>query len=178
MAALAAVPRSCVGSVAVASFRLTAGPASGGTQAAVPIRQLNNLPAGYRVRYQPVDLPADLSKDAQLTLVLVPKSDNGQITVLEPRPAASPTEWQMPLDARVVLLVVAPQGLDQKRLTNLVTRDDTLVQALADYADQTEDLETTLEALSDLADDTDEESSQPPQPPRRPNRRCSRWCAR
>lgn len=162
MAAMAAVPRSCVGSVAIASFRLTAGPARGGAQAAVPIRQLNNLPAGYRVQYQPVDLPGDLSKDAQLTLVLVPKSNNGQVTVLEPRPAASATEWQMPLDARVVLLVVAPQGLDQKRLTNLVTRDDTLVQALADYADQTEDLENTLEALSDLADDSDDLSSQPP----------------
>jgi hypothetical protein len=161
VAALAAVPQGCVGSVAVTTFRLTATPVRGGAASAVPIRRLNNLPAGYRVRYQPVDLPADLNKDAKLTLVLVPKSDNGQVTVLEPRLVANATEWQMPVDVRVVLLVFAPQGLDEKRLTNLVTRDQTLVQALADYADQTEDLEDTLEALNNLAEQTDEENGLP-----------------
>src|SRR5581483_10755478 len=162
-AAAAAVPQGCVGSVAVASFRLSAGPAAG-RAATVPIRLLNNLPAGSRVRYQPLDLPADLKKDAKLTLVLVPKSSSGQITVLEPRLAANSTEWEVPLEARIVLLVFAPQGLDEKRLTNLVTRDDTLVQALADYADQTEDLESTLDLLSDLADEANGESARAPRP--------------
>ena len=156
-AAAGAASQGCIGSVAVTSFRLSVSPAAG-SAATVPIRLLNNLPAGSRVRYQPLDLPADLKKDAKLTLVLVPKSEGGQITVLEPRLAANSTEWQMPLDVRIVLLVFAPQGLDEKRLTNLVTRDETLVQALADYADQTEDLESTLDLLGDLADQADDDS--------------------
>ena len=64
----AAAPRACVGSVALTSFRLTA---SGAGSAALPLRYINNLPSGYRIAYQPTDLPADMKKDAKLTLVLV-----------------------------------------------------------------------------------------------------------
>src|SRR5262245_48733758 len=129
----------CVGSVGVTTFRLVSAPPTGNSW--VQVRQLNNVPAGYRVRYNPVDLPADMKKDAKLTLVMAPRPGEGQITVLEPRPAANPTDWVAPFAPSVMLVVFAPQGLDEKRLTNLVTRDDSLVAALGDYADQTADLE-------------------------------------
>jgi hypothetical protein len=131
-----AASRGCVGSVPVASFRLSAQPAGSGTSW-VPIRQVNNIPSGYRISYQPLDLPADLRKDAKLTFVMVPKASDGQVTVLEPRLAASSTEWTAPFTSSIAVLVFAPQGLDEKRLTNLVTKDPNLVAALADYADQT-----------------------------------------
>src|SRR5580698_177960 len=114
----AAAPNGCVGSAAVTSFRVTVQP-TGSSQTPLPLRQVNNLPMGYRVSYRPIDLPADLKKDAKLALVLVSKSTDGQITVLEPKLAASPAEWEVPYTARIALVVFAPQGLDEKRLTNL-----------------------------------------------------------
>ena len=146
-----AASRTCAGSAPVTSFRLSAAPA-GNSPTWSPLWHINNLPAGARIRYQPGDLPADLRKDAKLTLVLVPKAGDGAITVLEPRAAAASTEWQTPFVSRIVLLVFAPQGLDEKRLTNLVTKDDVMATALADYADQTADLEASMNAIEDLRD--------------------------
>ncbi len=147
----------CVGSVAVATFRLMAASDGPGSPVWVPIRRLNNLPRGYRVRYQPGRLPPDVDpKDAAMTLVMVPKSEDGQITVLQPGPATSLSQWVVPFDTRLVLMVYAPQGLDEKRLSNLVTNDQNLVNALADYADQTADLEASMAALRQIGEEGDD----------------------
>lgn len=148
----------CVGSVSVAEFRLLAASNDPGSPVWIPLRRLNNLPRGYRVRYQPGRLDAGADpKDAALTLVLVPKDNSGDVTVLQPGPATAVSEWIAPFDARIVLVVLAPQGLDARRLTNLVTKDPTLVTALADYADQTAELEATLAALSRIESEDDED---------------------
>lgn len=153
--ALRAQAAECVGSAAITTFRLSASPATGGSSVWMPIRQINNLPSGYRVRYQPGAVPPDMSKDGAVALVLVPKTGDGQMQVLQPGPAATTTEWTVPFDTSVVLLVFAPQGFEEKRLTNIVSRDPALISALAEYADQTNDLEATLEALAQLDDDTE-----------------------
>jgi hypothetical protein len=154
----------CVGSVSVSSFRMTVQPAGSAATAALPLRQVNNLPSGARIAYRPLDLPADLKRDAKLTLVMVPQSPDGPVTVLEPKLAATPAEWQAPFAASIVILVFAPQGLDEKRLTNLVTRDAALVATLADYADETADLETQLETARLLEQESEEDDT-----PARPN---------
>ncbi len=151
----------CVGSAPVTSFRVTVQPTANAT--ATLIRQVNNLPAGSRIAYRPLDLPTDMKKDAKLTLVLVPDNPDGNVTVLEPKLAATAGEWTAPFAARIVLLVFAPQGLDEKRLTNLVTKDEALVATLADYADQTADLETQLENARELQVEA-EEADHPGQP--------------
>jgi hypothetical protein len=158
-----AASRGCVGSVSVASFRLTVQP-PGSSSSRVPIRQVNKVPSGYRIGYQPLDLPADLRKDAKLTFVMVPRASDGQVTVIEPRTAASSTEWTAPFATSIAVLVFAPQGLDEKRLTNLVTKDPNLVAALADYADQTAELEAGLEVANALDEETDDDSARPPRP--------------
>jgi hypothetical protein len=155
----------CVGSISITSFRLTVQPAGSAATAALPLRQVNTLPSGARIAYRPLDLPADLKKDAKLTLVLVPQSLDGPVTVLEPKLAASPGEWQAPFAARIVILVFAPQGLDEKRLTNLVTRDEALVSSLADYADETADLESQLENARVIEEEAEEDDN----PAARPN---------
>ncbi len=159
-----AAPSGCVGSLAVSSFRLTVQPS--GNPAALQIRELNNLPQGARISYRPLDLPADMKKDAKLTLVLVPDNPDGNVTVLEPKLAALSSEWVAPFATRIVLLVFAPQGLDEKRLTNLVTKDEALVATLADYADQTADLENQLENARELElqAEEDDHSAQPSTP--------------
>jgi hypothetical protein len=153
--ASAAAPRGCVGSVAVTSFRLSV-QGSGAAASRIPIRHVNNLPSGYRISYQPLDLPSNLGKDGKLALVMVPKSADGSLTVLEPRAAAGSTEWSAPFAPRIMLLVFAPQGLDEKRLTNLVTKDENLVAALADYADQTADVEAGLQLATELEQEEDD----------------------
>jgi hypothetical protein len=155
---VSAAPRGCVGSAPVVSFRVSARTAATNPPPAIPIRQVNNLGSGYRVSYAPLDLPANLGKDAKLTLVIVPKANDGQLTVLEPRLAASSTEWSMPFAARIVLVVFAPQGLDEKRLTNLVTKDENMIAALADYADQTADLEAGLQLARELEEQDDDDT--------------------
>jgi len=152
---LRAQAAECVGSVAITTFRLSASPSSGGSPVWMPMRQINNLPAGYKVRYQPGAVPPDMSKDAAIALALVPKTGDGQLSILAPGPAASTGEWTVPFDTSVVMLIFAPQGFEEKRLTTLVTRDPAIVSALAEYADQTNDLEATLEALRNLDDDTE-----------------------
>ncbi len=154
-------PRGCVGSAAVTSFRLSARPAGANAPQPIPIRQANNLGSNYRVSYAPLDLPANLGKDAKLTLVIVPKANDGQITVLEPRLAASSTEWTLPAAARIVLVVFAPQGLDEKRLTNFVFKDENVVAALADYADQTADLEAGLQLAREMEEQDDDDAPRP-----------------
>lgn len=150
-----------MGSAPVTSFRLTVQPS--GNPTALRVRLLNNLPAGARIAYRPLDLPADMKKDAKLTLVLVPLDSNAAVTVLEPKLAAANGDWVAPFAARVVLLVFAPQGLDEKRLTNLVTKDESLVQTLADYADETADLEAELENAREIEQEAQEEDH-PAQP--------------
>src|SRR5271166_2499868 len=108
LSALAA-STGCVGSAPVTSFRVTVQPP--GNPTPLLIRQLNNLPAGSKIAYRPLDLPADMKKDAKLTLVLVPDNPDGNVTVLEPKLAAASGEWTAPFTAKIVLLVFAPQGL-------------------------------------------------------------------
>ena len=160
-----AAPRGCVGGFAVTTVRLTValpvGSAPGAAANYLALRRLNNVPSGARIRYQPKQLPADLGKDPRIALVMVPKTSDAQFTVLEPRSVIASTDWQAPFDARIVLVVFAPQGLDEKRLANLITRDRNLVTALADYADQTADLEAGLDAVSDLDDDADDDLQKP-----------------
>jgi hypothetical protein len=157
----AATPHVCVGSVAVASFRLSVQPPASATPAWIPIRHVNNMPNGYRISYQPLDLPSNLSKDAKLALVMVPKAADGQLTVLEPRLVTASTEWAAPFAPKIVIVVFGPQGLDEKRLTNLVTRDENLTNALADYADQTADLEAGLQLAREMEQDADDDAQRP-----------------
>jgi hypothetical protein len=158
LAPLQAAPKGCVGSVSVASFKLTV---STQGKPALAIERLNYIPMGYRIAYQPVDLPDTLKNNAKLTLVLVPKGDLSQATVLEPRAASGSTDWSAPFDVGMLLLVFAPQGLDEKRLTNLVTKDDSLIGQLADYADQTTDLEAGIRAVNATEDEQDDSKPLP-----------------
>ena len=52
--------------------------------------------------------------------VAVPKAADGQVTMLEPRLAASSTEWPAPFAVRVAVVVFAPRGLDAKQTLRVV----------------------------------------------------------
>ena len=70
------------------------------------------------------------------------------MTVTEMPPAASPAEWILPARARDWVFAFGPQGLDEKKVTNLVTKDKRLISQMSQYADQTSQTEDNLELLS------------------------------
>ena len=162
--AFAAVSRACVGSVAAGAFRIRVKTPQGG--APLAIRRMNIIPADSKLLYEPLQMPADLKKGGRITVVVVPADAEQRAaagaSVLEAHDANVTGEWTVPYRAGVVLVVFGPQGLDEKRLTNLVTKDEDLLDDLARFAQQTVDLEASLEQLNALDDeDVDEDPSRP-----------------
>ncbi|MBI3471046.1 MAG: hypothetical protein HY013_06795 [Candidatus Solibacter usitatus] len=144
-----AAPRSCVpGSTALGTFQLQVrGPAG----EALPAARINILRQGYKVSYKPVQLPADIRREARVALVLAPAegeiTGTSPLTILDLQPAANPAEWTIPHRVSVLMLVFGPAGLDEKKITNVVMRDEDLISQVAGYADQTEQLESTIQTL-------------------------------
>ena len=132
----AAEPRGCLASAPVGTFRLTVQPATG--QRAKPLRQVNAIQPGQKLVYGPIQIPSKL-KNARVALVLVPdRSSTAQtLAVLEPRPAQERAEWTAPFRVGVLGVVFGPGGLDRKKLSRLVTKDQELISQLADYAEHT-----------------------------------------
>ncbi len=146
--ALCAAPRHCPGAHAVGDVQLQVLPAGGGQ--ALPIRRVANITRNCTITYQPIRLGPDARKEAKVTLVLAPaESEAGaQVTVLEPKPAGASAGWIVPFRPGVVAFILGPQGLDERRVANLVTKDEDLMADLADYAEQTQYLEEAVEALA------------------------------
>jgi hypothetical protein len=147
---LAAAPKGCPASLPIGSFELLVDPANG--SAARPIRQMNAVRPGQKLVYKPGLLPSDYKKTAQIALVLAPDSgasDSGAaLTVLDRHPASEPGEWNVEKLVGVIALVFGPQGLDAKKVTSLVNKDQELISQLADYAEQTSQVETLVDALT------------------------------
>jgi hypothetical protein len=158
--------RSCVGASAVGTFRLLVKPPSGSNP--LGIRSVNNIAANSKLTYEPIQLPDSLKKNGKLALVIMPADLDQRAaqgaTVLEPKPVGATAEWTAPFTIGTLLVVFAPQGLDEKRVTNLVSRDEDLIDDLARYAERTVQLENTLEEFNAL--DEEEEIEDPTKAPR------------
>ena len=160
----AAGNRACAGAVAAGTFRITVKTPTGGKP--LPIRRMNVIPSGSKLIYEPLQMPVDLRKGGRVAIVIVPADAEQRAasgaSVLDAHDANINGEWTIPYRAGVVLGVFGPQGLDEKRLTNLVTKDEDLLDDLARFAQQTVDLEASLEQLNALDDeDVDEDPSRP-----------------
>ncbi len=150
-AALAfAAPKGCPASLPIGSFELLVDPGTG--SAARPLRQMNAVLPGQKLVYRPGQLPADYRKSAEIALVLAPEASASDAeiapTVLERHRASEPGEWKVEKAAGVIALVFGPQGLDTKKVASLVKKDRELVSQLADYAEQTAQVENIIETLS------------------------------
>jgi hypothetical protein len=152
-------PRSCPGAVAAGSFRLRVQPAAGGD--ALPIRRVNRIAQGSKILYEAQQLPADLKKNGRVALVLVPAVKDGDASgakIMEPAAAGESKEWIAPFAVSVAALAFAPQGLDEKRLSNLVLKDEELLEELANYASRTAELEQTIEILTSAEEEEPEDA--------------------
>jgi len=76
------------------------------------------------------------------------KDKQKDLVVLEARPAKSPAEWVIPTRASIMGVVFGPRGLDVKKVSSLVEKNEDLMPQLADYAQQTATVEALVQTLS------------------------------
>ena len=81
-------------------------------------------------------------------MVVVPAND-GVLLTLEPHKASERSVWQLLQRPRVIALVYGPQGLSEGKLQSLVTRNQDLLRELADYAEQSSQVEELVQELAD-----------------------------
>ena len=127
--------------------------------AKLPMRSVQVLNKDYKILYKPVNLPADIKKEARVSLVYMESGTDAAMSVMEMVPAATSAEWSMPARGRVLVFAFGPQGLDEKKVTNLVTKDKRLISQMTQYAEQTSQTEDNLELLSTLEAEDDEPSA-------------------
>jgi hypothetical protein len=144
-ATAATAGKSCPGAVPTATFRITV--QAPNQPRALPMREVNSIRAGYKVVSQTVQLSQDANKNARLALVLLPADTGRAVTVLDVQSADGMATWDIPYQPAAVLLLYGPQGVDEKRVGNLMSRDSDLVAELAGYAEQTQELESNIESL-------------------------------
>jgi hypothetical protein len=171
-------PPPCLGGVSVSTFRLLLQPEGKGP--ALPLNTVNIIRPGEKLKYEPIHVPAPIRDKAQIAILLVPAStrsveeanevkgkDNGtekakdegkdkgkekqkDLVVLEVRPAKSPAEWVIPTRASIVGVVFGPRGLDVKKVSSMVEKNEELIPQLADYAQQTATVEALVQTLSQV----------------------------
>ena len=139
----------CAGATSVTEFRLSVQPTA--EKPPIALREVHTFGAGYKLIYTPGQLPADINKNAEVAVVLVPVNKGGdkkpEVTVLDPKSALESAEWESPVSVDVAALVYGPQGLDKSRVRRLVQKDSELMSQLADYAEKTALAESVIDQL-------------------------------
>jgi hypothetical protein len=141
-----APPLGCAGSATLGTFQLSVRPFAQG--APLPLKSVAAVPAGSRLIWNPAHLRLPPSNSAEVTVIVVPAND-GILLTMEPRKASERTEWQLLERPKVIALVYGPQGLNEGKLQTLVTRNQDLLRELADYAEQSSEVEALVQELAD-----------------------------
>ena len=152
----------CLGGESISTFRLLL--QAEGKSPALPLSSVNIIEAGEKLKYEPIHVPIPIKDKAQVAILLVPvakpstekaaeekdksKDKQKDLVVLEARPAKSPTEWVIPARTSIVGVVFGPHGLDVKKVSSLVEKNEDLIPELADYAQKTATVEALVQMLS------------------------------
>jgi len=78
------------------------------------------------------------------------KTKTKDLVVLEARPAKAPAQWVIPTRAAIVGVVFGPHGLDVKKVSSMVEKNEDLIPQLADYAQQTATVEALVQTLTQV----------------------------
>jgi hypothetical protein len=78
------------------------------------------------------------------------KGKQKDLVVLEARPAKAPAQWVIPTRAAIVGVVFGPHGLDVKKVSSMVEKNEDLIPHLADYAQQTATVEALVQTLTQV----------------------------
>ena len=144
-----AAPRACAGSTTLGTVRiLVRRPLD---PSPLPLKELSTIPAGATLVWDPVRVSLPTSEKGEIAALVVQQS-SGTLEVLEPRKAGSRQEWTLPGNPGVIALVLGPQGLSMGKVKSLVAKDSDLLQQLADYAEQTSEVEALVQTLANAED--------------------------
>ncbi|HUB83350.1 MAG TPA: hypothetical protein VMB03_31335 [Bryobacteraceae bacterium] len=139
-------PLGCAGSTTLGTFQLSVRPFTAGS--ALPLKSVASITGGARLIWSPAHLRLPPSNSAEVTVIVVPAGD-GELLTLEPHKASERAEWQLLERPTVVALVYGPQGLSEGKLQSLVTRNQDLLRELAEYAEQSSQVEDLVQQLAD-----------------------------
>ena len=157
----------CLGGTSVSTFRLIL--QQEGRSPALPLSSMNIIQSGAKLKYEPVHVPLAIKDKAQIAILLVPVSklpagegskkkgkdkdkgdENGnELIVLDAHAAKDPAEWVIPQRSSIVGVVFGPHGLDVKKVSTLVEKNENLIPQLADFAQQTATVEALVKMLSE-----------------------------
>lgn len=116
----------------------------------LPFRTITHLTEGDTFAYSPILRPKE-KRPGEIALILVPaKREPGtpEIFVTDPKPADKPEQWKMDRTISLAALVYGPSGLNRKKVTGFLAKDEVVIAQLADYAAKTEQAEKLMETLS------------------------------
>lgn len=119
-------------------------------QKPLPFRTITHLTEGDTVEYSPILRPKE-KRPGEVALILVPaKRQPGtpEILVTDPKTADKLEQWKMDRTISLAALVYGPSGLNRKKVSNFLAKDDVVIAQLADYAAKTEQAEKLMETLS------------------------------
>lgn len=145
--AFGAVPKGCTGSASLGTVRIAVRRSVG---ASLPVKSASVIPAGAHLIWDPAHLSPGFSSKSEVTAILA--HAEGGIIVLPPQNADAHAEWNLPVSPSVLALVIGPQGLNMSKVTSLVKRNQDLLAQLADYAEQTSEVEALVQQLADSED--------------------------
>ena len=91
-------------------------------------------------------------RDKSEVAALVLQQSSGKLTVLDARKGSVHQEWILPANPAVVALVLGPRGLSMGKVKSLMAKDSDLLQQLADYAEQTSEVEALVQGLANAED--------------------------
>ncbi len=147
-AAGAVPPLVCPAGAPIGNVDLRVRHSRGGSP--LPLKTINRLEEGDSILYRPI-LRASETRKGEVSIVLIPavrEPDQDHLTVLPPKPANQPAEWQIPSKSSVAAFVYGPAGLNRNKVKTFLSKDDELVAQLADYAEKTQQTEALIQALS------------------------------
>ena len=146
-------PRGCTGSATLGTFRIAVRRSGGGPS--LPVKSVSVIPAGAHLIWDPAHLSPHIAGKGEVTAILAPSQNSpqaGKIFTLRPEEAGAHIEWELPISPSVIALVIAPQGLNMNKVTSMVKRNEDMLEQLADYAEQTSEVEALVQQLADSED--------------------------
>ncbi len=144
-AAVADTPPPCLGSTSLGRFRIAVFRPDRHT--GIPVKDLNLVPSDARLIWDPVHVPVRLAEKGEVALLVAPRGA-GKLLALEPHKVKERVEWSLPPDAGVIAVVMGPNGLNMSKVKSLVTNNDELLAQLADYAQQSSQVEALVQGLA------------------------------
>ncbi len=141
-----ATPPGCLGSTTLGKVRLSV--YLPGNSEIIPIRDLAAIPPGAKLIWDPVRLPPREGQKAEIAILIVPRG-GGNLVVLPLHPAKDYIQWNLPDNPDVIAMVLGPDGLNMNKVKSLVANNSDLLIQLADYAQQTSEVELLVQQLAD-----------------------------